>query len=334
MKRYVIITAVMLCIIGIAACGMSFNSSPVTKKNNSNTVNVPSRAEKRAEAKTKAPKERIMLCMNSSKDSKIYYTGKAVVLIYHHISDKPFSGITITPERFESDMDMLKKNGFNVVSLRLITDAREGKAQLPPNAVAVTFDDGIESYYKYAYPILLKYKYPSVNFLITYRNETYTPSKEDFNPLSPAEVKEMYQSGYVDIQSHSHNSHDYVYIDSEMKKGGKLAYRIYDPKTKILESEEDYKKRVTDDLTQSRNIIYKYTGVYPDMLCFPFGHFNKNLIDISKEVGFKYFVTEIYGSNKETSKRDLIFRIRAGDKKLDSEKLMKSITDCGEGKKD
>lgn len=260
------------------------------------------------------------------------YSKKAVVLTYHHISNKPFTGITISPERFEEDLKMLRDKHFNVISLRDMANAMEGNGELPENAVVITFDDGIESFYKYAYPLLKKYNMPATQFIITARNESYSPSENELNPLSPDEIREMYESGLIDIQSHTHKSHDYVYINAELKKGPMLTYKKYDPETNTKESDEEYIARVTDDLQASREIIFKYTGVYPDMLCFPFGSYSKKVLEISKAAGFNYMITTQPGYNRENSKKAVIYRIRSGDAELTTDKLLKNIIDCANGK--
>lgn len=256
------------------------------------------------------------------------YSKKVVVLTYHHISNNPFSGITITPERFEEDLKMLRDNKFNVISLREMISGLEGIVELPENAVVITFDDGIESFYKYAYPLLKKYNMPAIEFIITARNESYVPSDNELNPLSPEEISEMFQSGLVDIQSHTHDSHEYIYRNADLKKGPKLTYKIYNTETNTLESEEEYISRITADLTTSRELIYEYTGVYPDMLSFPFGSYNKKVWNVGKAVGFNYFITTHPDYNKENSKSHTIYRIRSGDVILTSDKLLKNIIDC------
>lgn len=258
-----------------------------------------------------------------------YYTGKAVVLMYHHISKERFSSITITPQRFREDIKMLKESGFNIISLRQLVNAMEGKGKLPPNAVVITFDDGIESFYKYAYPELVKQKIPAVSFTITYRNEVYSPSGNDFNPLSPGEIREMFGSGLIDIQSHTHNSHQYVYINESLQKGGMLAYRIYDKDSGTYESQEAYEKRVLEDLKTSSDIVLKYTGRKPDMLCFPFGQYNNTVIELARQAGFKYFITTSSGTNKQNSKSTKVLRINAGIWGLGSKQLKDKIISTG-----
>ncbi|WP_179122171.1 polysaccharide deacetylase family protein [Caloramator quimbayensis] len=268
--------------------------------------------------------------INKPKENKnkIYYKDKAVVLTYHHISQNPFTLITIKSERFEKDVKMLIKEGFNVVSIEQLINAMQGKDVLPPNAVVITFDDGLESFYKYAFPVLKKYSVPALMSIITSRTENYKSFKEDIRPLNSVEIKEMYESGLVDIASHTHSSHDFIYINSKLKKGGKLAFKIYDIETKKIETDEEYIKRVTEDLNTSKEIIYKYIGKYPDILCFPFGHYGKRSIDAAKSCGFKYFITTQYGCNTYNSKSIIINRIRAGDNNLTSEKLKDNIIKC------
>lgn len=269
--------------------------------------------------------------MNLPED-KVYYRGKAVVLTYHHISPKPPTGITVTPERFEADLKMLKDNNFNVISYRDMIDGIEGKVKLPPNAVVITFDDGYHSFYKYAYPSLKKYDMPAVNFIVTNWTETFTPSGKEFDILTPDAVREMYKSGLVDIQSHSHDGHHYIARNKEGHNGGMLAYQIYDKNTGSYEPEENHKKRVVEDLKKSIPVIEKYTDQKTDTFCFPFGHYNSRLVELSKQAGFNYFVTTVSGTNKEGSKNNIIYRIRSGDTELSPEKLKTSIINIGSGK--
>lgn len=260
---------------------------------------------------------------------EVYYTGKVVVLTYHHISTKPLSSITISPDRFEADLKMLKESHFNIISFRDMINGMQGLVKFPPNAVVITFDDGYDSFYTYAYPLLQIYNVPAVCFVITSWTEGLCSLSKDFNSLNPYQIREMYESGLVDVQSHSHKGHDYIIRDSKGNSGGFLAFQIYDSRTGKTETSEDYKKRVFDDLSQSIPIIAKYTDNTPDTLCFPFGHFNSRLVGIAKEAGFKYFVTTMYGVNKQNSKSIYIYRIRSGDAKLNSGKLKQNIIECG-----
>ena len=262
---------------------------------------------------------------------KFHYRNKAVVLTYHHISNKKFSAITITPQRFAEDIEALKNNGFNIISLRRLVLAMNGECMLPDNSVVITFDDGLESFYRYAYPVLKKYRLPATEFLITARTKASYVKGSELNSLTESEIQEIYKDGLVDFQSHTDNSHDYAVINPDGKQGAELAYRLYNTKTKSYETEEEYENRITNDLTTSSNVIYEYINKRPDMLCFPFGAYNKKVIDCARKAGFKYFITTQYGYNKEGSKSCKVMRIRSGDAKLTSEKLIKNIICCANG---
>src|SRR5579864_1737825 len=73
--------------------------------------------------------------------------------------------VDVTPERFESHVACLKKH-FNPVGIdELCAFARGGK--LPPNPVAITFDDGYLSAYEHALPILQRHECKAIFFIAT-----------------------------------------------------------------------------------------------------------------------------------------------------------------------
>ena len=347
MLKKVILIFIIIALISVmsSACSKKFTGDNINSQNDkvqdSKIEQLPKPPQQAEESGKKVetqdavltpPKSFISDGKSNIPANKVYYTGKVVVLMYHHISSKPFSSITVKPERFEEDLKMLKDNFFNVVSLRDVIRGMQGEVKYPANAVAITFDDGIESFYKYAYPQLKKYNMPAVNFIITSRNESYSPSENDFNPLSQGEIKEMYKSGLIDIQSHSDNGHDYIVRNEKGDTGGKLAFREYYKSTGKYESLENYNARVVDDLTKSIEVIQKYTGNKPDTLCFPFGHYNSGLTALSQKAGFKYFVTTVSGNNKENSKSIFILRLRAGEAKKTTDNIKQGIINCGQGR--
>lgn len=306
----------------------SMDTSMNTKKDISSSVTNKNQVIKIANGNSKLKNSRSDIGTNSNT-KKIYYSNKVIALIYHHISNDNFSGITIKPERFESDLRMLHEKGFNVISFSHMLQAMEGNAEVPDNAVVITFDDGISSLYKYAFPLLKKYNLPATSFLITSRNEMYSNFKNPDNPLSPEEIKTMHDSGLIEFQSHTHQSHEKVYINSYLKKGPKLTNRIYDKVTKTYETNEEYEKRIISDLEKSSTIIEKYTGTKAIALCFPFGVYDKQVLQLAEQCGYKYFVTTQSGANVEKSNSNKIYRIRAGDAELTSKELYYSIIYAG-----
>ncbi len=90
---------------------------------------------------------------------------KAVVLVYHRIAE-PMSdiwGIAVSPNNFESHLQILKSN-YNVVPLNELVD-NIYKKKIKRNTVAITFDDGYVDNYLVAKPLLEKYNLPATFFI-------------------------------------------------------------------------------------------------------------------------------------------------------------------------
>jgi len=127
------------------------------------------------------------------------------ILMYHTISDKDVLYV-VESEDFSWQMDFLKKNNFNVISLAELVDKLRNKKNIPDKTVVLTFDDGYEDNYLMAWPILRKYNFPATIFLATgrvggiYKSQSQNVS---FRMLSWSQIKEMHQSGLVDFEPHT-----------------------------------------------------------------------------------------------------------------------------------
>ncbi len=93
------------------------------------------------------------------------------VLTYHRFPSaggyEPFDDevIDVTPESFERQVVFLKKY-FTLVGVDELCAFAEGRP-LPPNAVAITFDDGYLDNYEVALPILKRHDAKAIFFLAT-----------------------------------------------------------------------------------------------------------------------------------------------------------------------
>jgi peptidoglycan/xylan/chitin deacetylase (PgdA/CDA1 family) len=97
------------------------------------------------------------------------------VLMYHRVNADadPFSVHAVHPADFEQQIIFLKQH-YSVLPLEeLWRRARE--RSLPPNAVAITFDDGYADNHQFAFPILRKHQVPATLFLATSVAERHEP---------------------------------------------------------------------------------------------------------------------------------------------------------------
>lgn len=124
----------------------------------------------------------------------------------------------------------------------------------------ITFDDGLESDYKTAYPLLLKYKIKGIFFLIT-----------DFigkpNHLNWDQIGEMNENGMI-FGSHG-KSHKIMTKISHREARHELSY-----------SKEKIETRIKKEINS---------------FSFPYGYWNRDLIQTAEDVGYKYIYTSEYG---------------------------------------
>ena len=92
---------------------------------------------------------------------------RALVLLYHSIMP-PMSdpwGLCVSPEHFEGHLQAIREWGTPLQLDELLDRLSSGT--LPPNAVALTFDDGYASILSHARPLLEQYEVPAMMFLPT-----------------------------------------------------------------------------------------------------------------------------------------------------------------------
>lgn len=90
------------------------------------------------------------------------------ILIYHSVNNNndPFFDYSLSVDIFEKQMRYLSQN-FCVLKIEDIVEIIKNEKVIPNNLIAVTFDDGYEDNYLYAYPILRKYSIPATIFCTT-----------------------------------------------------------------------------------------------------------------------------------------------------------------------
>ncbi|MBN1348682.1 polysaccharide deacetylase family protein [candidate division KSB1 bacterium] len=92
------------------------------------------------------------------------------VLLYHSVNPSTIVpnavGLCISPKRFERHIRYLAKR-CNIIPISEMVACLENNKPLPANSVAITLDDGFGDNFKYAFPILKKYRSSALIFLIS-----------------------------------------------------------------------------------------------------------------------------------------------------------------------
>ncbi len=184
------------------------------------------------------------------------------ILNFHHIDSAP-SGVSkttasyyIEPHDFEMIMQNLIAYNYQTVFLSEVIDLLEQGIKPPDNWLVLTFDDGNINYYTNAWPILQKYNLKSSIYIMT--------GVGGKNYLSDEQIKELYESGLVEVGSHT----------------------IYHPKLTQISKTERLK-----ELEISKDELEELLNTDITVLSYPFGLYNRDIKALTKAVGYKAGLT-------------------------------------------
>jgi len=189
-------------------------------------------------------------------------TSQAVAILqYHHVSDTTPTSTSISVEQFTRHMNYLKQQEFKVLPLTdIITGLKAGKT-FDQKTVAITFDDGYLNVLTNADPILKALEFPYSLFV-----SPADIAQNRVNMLNWEQLKTMSQSGVL-ILNHS-MSHQHLNRQLE------------------AETAEQWKARVSDDITQAQAEIDNQLGEQPKYLAYPYGEYNHELLKLVDTLGF------------------------------------------------
>lgn len=195
------------------------------------------------------------------------------VLCYHRLGPGQ-SKMVVSPERFEEQMKHLASNGYHVVRLSDLQAFMAGERPLPAKSVVITFDDGYESMYRHAFPVLQRLGFPATMFV-------YTDFVGARDALTWPQMEEMLRSGLVDLQAHS-------------KSHRNLAERL------PAESEEAYRRALDTELLAPRKVLedrLARLGLRVRQFAYPFGSANAAVLDAMQRADYEIGLTVTPGSN-------------------------------------
>ncbi|MVW45922.1 polysaccharide deacetylase family protein, partial [Enterobacteriaceae bacterium TzEc013] len=118
------------------------------------------------------------------------------VLTYHHIlrdeENTRFrhTSTTTSVRAFNNQMAWLRDQGYTTLTMYQLEGYVRNKMNLPAKAVVITFDDGLKSVSRYAYPVLKEYGFNATAFIISSRIKG-RPQKWDPRSLQFMSVQEI-----------------------------------------------------------------------------------------------------------------------------------------------
>lgn len=123
------------------------------------------------------------------------------ILLYHRIdTSETDHRYYVTPDVFESEIKLLHDWEYTSITTEMLVKAITEGAELPPRPVLITFDDGNLDNYTNAFPIMQKYGFTGVLYLVN----NYIGADKYMNR---DQILEMVAAGW-EVGSHSMNHFD------------------------------------------------------------------------------------------------------------------------------
>ena len=233
--------------------------------------------------------------------------GELTILSYHEIADKADAltpTYAVSPTNFLRQMDWLRNHGYRFVSIDDVLASRAGKRPLPDRAVLVTFDDAYQSVYVHAWPVLKMFRIPAVVSVVGSWLEQKELVDVDGKPqprkamISWEALREMVQSGLVEVGSHSWDLHRGIVANPQGNLQPAATNRRWLPEQNRHEDEVAYRRRIEADLSRSVAEIRARTGKAPRVITWPYGRYNATTVSVAEGLGLQVGLTLLDGANR------------------------------------
>ena len=181
------------------------------------------------------------------------------ILTFHAI-DKRSSVISISPKVFQGAMAKLHQRGYQALGLIQAVDFLRRGAPFPDRSFVITFDDGYQSVYDEAFPVLEGYGMPATVFLTVgdkgaAGSSSRLPSMTGRSMLSWKEIQEMQQAG-IEFGAHTLTHPDLTHLSSD---------------------------QVKVEVGEAKAIIEDTLGAPVTSFAYPYGRYNGQVRDIVRE---------------------------------------------------
>ncbi|MGN1419844.1 MAG: polysaccharide deacetylase family protein [Acutalibacteraceae bacterium] len=206
------------------------------------------------------------------------------VVMYHHVTQnsRRAGKYVVLQSELESDFDYIKKCGYTCVTVSDLIEYANGKKDLPEKIVMITFDDGFESTYELAWPLLKERNMKAVVSPVGTVTQTYTDNGDknvNYAYMTWSELSELDKSDEFEVQNHSYDMH---YSEKGKRKG---LSRMSG------ESEDAYRDALTNDLGTMQKLLKKNSGIEATAAVYPFGVYSSSTLEIVKELDFQCSMT-------------------------------------------
>jgi peptidoglycan/xylan/chitin deacetylase (PgdA/CDA1 family) len=187
------------------------------------------------------------------------------ILMYHRIDAAMTNEWTVSRDAFEGQLSALRAAGYTSVLPSDLPDIAAGKKPAPAKPIVITFDDGFLSAMTEAEPLLKKYGFRAIDYVITDRvadDEKHRKSFEGAQCLTWPEIRAMRERGTFVFGGHSHT---HIALDKS--------------------------RDAAREISECKRLLVERGGFTSDSFCYPYGTCNDEVVRLVRDNGFTTAMT-------------------------------------------
>lgn len=217
---------------------------------------------------------------------KIAQTVRVPILLYHYVEyvkdkkDTIRQSLSISPKTFESQIQTFQEASYSAMFIDDFADVLDGKKELPEKPIILTFDDGYGDFYTDVFPILKKYQMKATAYIVS-------GVLDKLNYMTKAQVKEIAESGLVEIAAHTVSHKNLKFV-----------------------SEETARFEIQASKVQLETLIGKEVKNF----AYPYGGLSDVAEQLVRSAGYRSAVSVIAGELQSENNRYFLSRLRAGSR--------------------
>jgi peptidoglycan/xylan/chitin deacetylase (PgdA/CDA1 family) len=182
---------------------------------------------------------------------------KLPILTFHALDGMPSSVVSLSPVFFGRALDRMRAGGYRTISLLDAVRCLRQKKPFLDRTFAVTFDDGYQTVYRHAFPLLQKYSLSATVFLtVGNRGQSKSGGRlrslEGREMLSWEEIREMHRWG-ITFAAHTVTHPDLTRLTAD---------------------------QVRSEACDSKAVIEDALGIAVTSFAYPYGRHNQQVREI------------------------------------------------------
>lgn len=221
-----------------------------------------------------------------------------VAVAFHEVvdSESDLDEDAVTVDRLIQFFEFLLSDGWTVLSLDDIAQARDGQSALPEKSILLTFDDGYADLYTRVFPLIQAYQFPIVSALVGQWMDAPMSAQVNYggqmvprsNFLSWDQAREMQASGLVEFASHSYDQHFALRADVHGTQVPAMVTYAFEGQANQYQDSATFDKRIRRDMVANNQLFTRELGKAPRAFVWPYGRYSLKTVEIAKSLGYDF----------------------------------------------